>query len=341
VLDSPWRRGRFPILCFHGVSTDDEHECYPGFFLTPDMFRAKLNALRSLDANVLPLKEALRRVAAGNLPERAVVLTIDDGFYGAYREGAPILAEFGYHATVYLTTHYIHHRRPVFDNMCGYLLWKSFGRELRWDDVLAEPVVLGPGNHSTVRDAIECYARSQSLDSAEKDTLLADLADRLGIDYERLRRRRMLHLVSPDEIRSWPNVDFELHTHRHRVSRNKTVFRQSIQRNAEELRWITGRECRHLAYPGGVYAAEHPEWLRELGIETAVTCETGFATADSSPLLLPRVMDTAHLNVLEFESWVTGVAGLLPHRRYPVDATQFEGEEALFVSRPLTLGASA
>lgn len=341
VSDSRWRRSRFPILCFHGVSTGDEHECYPNFFLTPGMFRAKLELLRDLDAKVLPLEEALRRVEAGTLPHRAVVLTIDDGFYGAYRVGAPILAEFGYPATVYLTTHYIHHRRPVFDNMCGYLLWKSHGRELRWDGLLPEPVVLGPDTRAEVQNAIERFAAVRRFGSEEKDALLASLAGRLGIDYEALRQRRMLHLVDPDEMRSWPNVDFQLHTHRHRMSHNKAVFRQSIQRNADELRRITGRVCRHLAYPGGTYSAEHPEWLRELGIESATTCETGFVSVKSSPLLLPRVMDTSSFSMAELGSWVTGVAGLFPHRKYPIDETQFEGEEALPVSRPRTLAAAA
>ena len=328
LLDSRWRRHRLPIVCFHGVSTADEHECYPGFFLPPSVFRAKLQILRSLDVNALPLGEALRRLHDGTLPPRAIVITIDDGFYGAYAVGGPMLADFGFHATVYLTTHYIHHDRPVFDNMCGYLLKRSYGRELVWPRVLEAPVVLGLQSDLQVRTTIMAYARDRQLDSARKDLLLAELADLLSIDYEDLRRRRLFQIVHPDEIATWQDVDFELHTHRHRVSRNKAVFRDSILRNRMELKQITGRESRHFAYPGGTYLPEHTQWLVELGIQSAVTCESGLATRNSSFMLLPRIMDTARLSIEEMESWVTGLAALLPTRSYGRDDSQLENPAA-------------
>ena len=58
-------------------------------------------------------------------------------------------------------------------------------------------------------------------------------------------------------------------------------------------------------------------WLRELGIETALTCEAGLATKDDDPLLLPRLVDSTGLTRLEFDAWLSGVASLLPMRKAP------------------------
>lgn len=327
ILHSNWRQQRLLILCFHGISTADEHRCFPEFFITPEEFRRKLELMRKLSLSVLPLDEAITRLTSGTLPQRSAVITLDDGFYGTYVNGAPILDQAGYPAAVYITSHYIHRDWAPFDIMCRYLLWRACGSELRWKRVFDEPVQIAPDSIMPLYRVIYEYSQENRLDSFLKNELLRDLAGRLCIDYEDLRRRRILQLVRPDEMRSWRTADFHLHTHRHRVSRNKDVFMESIRRNREELRAITGRESRHFAYPGGAFLPEHGDWLRELGVESAVTCETGLAGPNSDTMFLPRIMDTSHVRLEELESWMTGFGGLLPVRRYPMDWSQFEGEE--------------
>ena len=327
VLNSKWRQRRLAVLCFHGVSTADEHECFPNFFITQEILRQKLRLIQQLDMTVLRLSEAVERLKTGTLPKRSVVITIDDGFYGAYAKGAPVIAEFGYPATIYQTTHYVNYNRPVFDNMCSYLLWKGIGSELRWDGVLDSPVRLDSSTRFSTMEKIAQHALTRRLTSVQKDELLAELAAKLGIDYDALCRKRMFHLVNPDEIRSWDNVEFELHTHRHRVARNKALFTEQLVRNARELQRITGRESRHFAYPGGAYLPEFPAWLRELGLKSATTCVSGMATAGSDPFLLPRIMDTSGLSIEELGGWLSGAAALLPVRSYPLDTSQLLQEE--------------
>ena len=68
--------------------------------------------------NVLPLSEAVNRLQHGTLPDRAVVITFDDGLHDFYSVALPILESFGYPVTLYLTTYYVEFNRPVFDPMC-------------------------------------------------------------------------------------------------------------------------------------------------------------------------------------------------------------------------------
>ena len=78
---SRWRRRQLLILAYHGVSLDDEHLWEGALYLSPETFRSRMRALKSFGAAVLPLGEAVERLYAGDLPDRAVALTFDDGAY--------------------------------------------------------------------------------------------------------------------------------------------------------------------------------------------------------------------------------------------------------------------
>src|SRR6185369_7025985 len=81
-----------------------------------------------LGCNVLGLEEALQRVYTGDLPERSVELTFDDGCYSFYRKAFPLMKEINLTCTVYLSSYYSGFNSPVFDVMCSYLLWKGGNR---------------------------------------------------------------------------------------------------------------------------------------------------------------------------------------------------------------------
>ena len=92
------------ILCYHGVSLADEHEWNPTLYISPRTLTRRLDALRRLGCTVLSLPEAVDRLYAESLPQRAVVLTFDDGYYDFKAKALPLLEERRYPATVYVTT---------------------------------------------------------------------------------------------------------------------------------------------------------------------------------------------------------------------------------------------
>ena len=101
---SAWRRRRLLILAYHGLALEDEHEWNPSLFFSREAFARRLAILRELGATVLPLDEAVTRLADGTLPERAVCLTFDDGNRDFLEVGVPLLATHDFPATVYVTT---------------------------------------------------------------------------------------------------------------------------------------------------------------------------------------------------------------------------------------------
>ena len=328
VAGSRWRRRRLLILAYHGVSLDDEHLWQGSLYLSPETFRSRMRVLKSSGAAVLPLGEAVERLYADDLPDRAVVITFDDGAYDFYARAFPVIREFGFPVTLYLTTFYTEFNRPVFDTFCSYLLWKGRRaaldlKELNGADSRVE--LSDDAARAAALSALRNFAAEQKLSAEEKDELLRRVARGAGVDYDELAARRVLHLVNPAEVRELAaaGVDVQLHTHRHRTPNVHELFRRELDDNRAVLRQLTGRDdAVHFCYPSGAYERAFLPWLAEAGVRTATTCETGYATRESEPLLLPRLLDVSSLSDLEFEGWLTGVSAALPRRREaaPADA---------------------
>lgn len=321
LRDSAWRQQRLLILCYHGISLDDEHEWNPMLYMSPERFHGRMRRLRDGGYNVLPLAEAVRRMYDGTLPPRAVVITFDDGTHDFVVGALPILAEFGFPATVYLTTYYCRLQRPVFDTTFAYLLWKAGAAEFDGSGLVADGGPVRAANHEervALMLRVRTYADARGLTGEGKDALLRLLAERAGADYGAVAQRRLLHIMSPEEVAALPRdlVDVQLHTHRHRAPRQEEPFRQEIRDNRREIVGLaeTDTAAEHFCYPSGYYESRYLPWLRQEGVVTATTCVPGIASPRHDPLLLPRLVDTMNVSDVVFDAWLTGAAAWLPRR---------------------------
>jgi peptidoglycan/xylan/chitin deacetylase (PgdA/CDA1 family) len=321
LLESRWRQERLLILCYHGIAMEDEHLWRPPLYMPSAVFARSLELLQESRCVVLPLAQALTRLYAGNLPPRSVAITVDDGGHDFYRIGFPLFQKFGYPVTVYLTTYYSEYNRPVFDPALSYLLWKAGGRLLAWPRVFPAPVRLDAGGLAEATQRIQEHCRREGLSGRQKDGLLAELASRTGLDYAALCSRRLLTLMTAEEVRevAAAGVDIQLHTHRHRVYRQKDKVLRELDDNQACIHAMTGSHARHFCYPSGGYLPEFIPWLREWGVESATTCEPGFASRTSDPMLLPRLVVVPALSEIEFQCWLSGLAAFLPRRPHRPD----------------------
>jgi peptidoglycan/xylan/chitin deacetylase (PgdA/CDA1 family) len=316
VRESRWRQRRLLILCYHSLALDDENQWRPGQFLAPGRVRDRFEMLRRDGYHVLDLGEGLERLRRNDLPPRSAVLTFDDGTYDFHKLTFPLLKEYGFPATVYQTTYYCSRRVPIFSLICSYMLWKKRDALLAASPsigIAQEVALSSPESRGlAIRQVLE-FADRRHLSAEQQNDLAAELARRLGIDYEELLRRRIVQLMTPDEISELgaAGIRFELHTHRHRTPRDRTLFEREIRDNREAIEAMTKTRPLHFCYPGGDYDMMFLPWLAEQGVISATTCEPGLASSDSQPLLLERFIDTTGQTELEFESWLTGVRGLL------------------------------
>jgi len=313
---SAWRRRRLLILCYHGISLTDEHEWNPAMYLSPDVFEQRLRLLERLRCAVLPLGEALERLYRRDLPDRAVVLTFDDGYFDFQERAYPRLAARGYPATVYLNTMRCEHNRPIVNLTLSYLLWKGRGQTLDGADLPG----LEPARHELrtgaqrlrVWEALRTGMERERLGLAQKDALVRSVAERLGVG-DGPERARVLTLLKPAEVTqlSSRGVDFQLHTHRHRTPEDPARFLEEIVENRKRIEAMTGKPATHFCYPSGVVRRGYFDVLEGAGVESATTTQRGSATASTYRLLLPRFVDSNEVGDANFEAWLTGVGSWL------------------------------
>lgn len=323
VSKSRWRKNRLLILCYHGIALDDEH-LWSSLYVSSQHLRKRFLFMKENNYTVLPLDVGLQLLNDGQLPPKSVAITFDDGFYDFFKIGAPLLKEFNYHATLYLTTHYCMSRLPVFPPMIMYLLWKGAGQTLDTDGLTAgrRKIFLEKDNPSlrlSLFSQMEQHARDTNLDADRSDMLARVLAGRLGIDYDGLVGRRILTPMTPEEVRSLDGGDIsvQLHTHTHRAPTEKSLFLKELQDNARAITSMRPNDAAptHFCYPNNSYDSRHITWLKETGILSATTGEPQLVSRTSNPLRLPRLIDVMGKTELEFEGWLSGVSVLLPVRK--------------------------
>jgi peptidoglycan/xylan/chitin deacetylase (PgdA/CDA1 family) len=318
---SRWRSDRLLILGYHGVSQDDEHLWNPELYVSPRQLRSHLELITAQGFQVLGLEEGLSRLYAGSLPERALCLTFDDGTVDFYRIVHPMLREFGFPVTLYLTTYYCLTNKPVFPPALSYILWKGRERMAPYPAALntAEPMDLRTAaGREAAHGRIWDFAEARKCSSAEKHELLAEVAAAVGYEFDAMLARRIHHLMNPAEVAevSRAGADVQLHAHRHRRPLDRDLYRREIRDNRQSIEQITNRTPVHFCYPSGRTHPKFLEWLVEEGVRSATTCAAGIAGPRSNPLLLPRLICDSRVKPLEFTSWLSGAAALIPRRRH-------------------------
>jgi peptidoglycan/xylan/chitin deacetylase (PgdA/CDA1 family) len=319
VADSAWRRRRLLILCYHGVALENEDAWCPDLYVSARHLERRLQLLRRNRCHVLPLGEAVSRLYRGDLPERAVVLTFDDGYYDFLERAWPLLQSYDCPATVYLTTGRVDHNLPNVNLLISYVLWGSTRGAFEGEGLPGlhgQYSLRSQADRERLTQLVIEGIRARDMSESGRDAIARVVAERAGFAYDALVERRILTLLRPEEVRalSRRGVDFQLHTHLHRTPEDPEAFVRDVLVNQDRIRAMTGTLATHFCYPSGNYRAPYIPVLRRHGVESATTCDPGVATAGCDPMMLPRFVDTSGVSDIVFESWVTGLAACLPRR---------------------------
>jgi len=321
IANSGWRSRQLLILCYHGIAMGEEYGSHDYMFLPADTFERRLAILKAFDANVLDLGEALRRLKHGKLPPRSVAITFDDGWADFYVNAYPALRKYGFPATVYQTTYYCLNNRPVFFFALRHVMWKRRGQVFDSHGCEFLPAIVDlrtEHSRALLFEHINQYFRNKNLSGKEKDDAVAEFASVVGFDYDELKRQRLFHLMTPDEVRDIAagGIDVQLHTHRHRTPLNRESFIREVSENRQHVAELTGKNhLVHFCYPSGAKQPNFLPWLREAGVQSATTCDQRYSSQEDDPLLLPRLLDQFLLSDREFEAWLTGFMAFMPRRK--------------------------
>jgi len=303
------------ILCYHGIALEDENAFRASLFVSPQTLRKRLSILARYQVPVLDLETALTLQNEGKLPRGATVITFDDGFYGVYRHGLPLLEEFSFPATVYIATQYTLEHAPVFRLAVQYMFWKTSKRSLDPEGLglsrIGVASLLNETEKEQISSDIEDFGEFHC-NKEQRAALAQELAKRLDVDYSKICASRVLTLMNPEEIRAMAaaGVNIQLHTHHHRFPEDESAARE-LAENRAVLEPVVGKALSHFCYPSGIWSKKHWPWLESAGISSATTCEPGLNFRDTPRLALKRFLDRDDLSDIEFEAEISGFAELL------------------------------
>jgi peptidoglycan/xylan/chitin deacetylase (PgdA/CDA1 family) len=161
-----------PILMYHEIAGPSQTRSQ--LAVPPGNFASQLGYLHDAGFQTITagtLAESMNG-GAGRLPERAVVLTFDDGFADFYQQALPLLARYGFTATLYVTTGWVQDAGPL---PAG----ERPGQMLCWSQV-AEVAAAGIeiGAHSRLHPQLDQLPRKQLRE--ELRVSKAQLEDQLG-----------------------------------------------------------------------------------------------------------------------------------------------------------------
>lgn len=238
--------------------------------------------------NVLPLPDAIARLAVGRLPPRAICITFDDGYRSIHDLAMPVLNEFGLPATVFVSTAYLDSGTMWNETIADAV------RRLPDGAVDLSGTGLGMREVRTSDDRRnllnELTAHAKYLPPAERQAL----TERLTVMVGGGRADKLM--LTPEMIRTMAAQRFEIgaHTVSHPIltSLSDEAARHEIEQGKRDLEAITGTPVRYFAYPNGKVGKDfderHKEMVRNAGFTAAFSTEVGPAVRGRDLFQLPR-----------------------------------------------------
>lgn len=294
------------ILCYHGVWLGNDGFTGDAMFMRPAAFARRMQLLRQWGYPVISLDEAIACRSSGRqTPPNAVVITIDDGWYGTYRHMIPVIRQHALPATLYCDTANLLAGDDVPHVMTRYLKAIAAAQPSRHHPFDAECEVL----YRRGTDLME--TREFRRDGAER------LASRLGVDIASYRDARAFQYMTPAELRDahGNGLSVELHTHNHTIGdMSVSAIAEEIRLNRAALSEILAKPAesfRHFCYPSGRASAAAAANCSGIGLASTTTTEQGLAWPGAPLHLLPRLLDNENHTEIEFEAELSGFADIL------------------------------
>lgn len=297
-----WARSRGPgnvlILGYHRVGNGDPDPF--GLGVSARHFAEQMEVL-GRSARCMALGDAVRGLAEGILPPRAVAVTFDDGYADTLHTALPVLERQGVPATVFVTT--------------GFL-----GTEFWWDE-LARTVLAGWGPENrrdpgTVRlttggrthewrlepgrDRRAAKNRRRVLEEMSGILLTAPPAARAAALRD-VRRWAGLPAAGADDPRALtdeelkrlaasPLIEIGAHGDSHAMlgTLGLAEQRREVGKSRETLQALTGAVVTSFSYPHGSLSRETVEIVGDTGFTAACCSREDVAVTGKNPLTLPR-----------------------------------------------------
>ena len=272
------------ILIYHQVLDQ------PDFMREGEVDKTAFNwqmTLLSKYFNVMPLHEALEKLANDTLPPRATCITFDDGYANNFTNALPILLANKLSATFFIAS--------------GYL---DGGR--MWNDSVIESIRI---MQSTDLNLTGIGLRNYDISTPEKKAQASlDILQHLKHLLPEIRTQHTGYITSlvkelPENLMLTSDQLVKLHesgmeigghtvTHPILAKLSPDAVRQEVSDNKKHLEQLLNTTLRFFAYPNGKpdrdYLPDQVQLVKECGYLAAISTQVGLADKQNDRWQLPR-----------------------------------------------------
>lgn len=288
ALSPAGQSARLTILIFHRVLPAPD-PIFPGE-VDVAQFDAICGWIRGWH-HVLALDDAVRRLAEGRLPSRALAITFDDGYADNHDLALPILQRHGLTATFFIATGFLDGGRMWNDTVVESIR-RTSAAQLDFSGLGLPGVgMFATDNWEAKRRAIETVlGQAKYLETQQRLDLVGRLARKVGA---RLPDDLMM---SSDQVRALHRAGMGIgaHTVNHPILANMddAGALAELRQGRASLQALTQSAVPLLAYPNGRperdYSAHTVRLARQVGFSAAVSTAPGAAMQHTDLFQLPR-----------------------------------------------------
>lgn len=285
---------RLSVVMFHRVlpATDP---LFPGE-MTHDRFDAVCAWLAAW-FNVLPLDEAVLRLRAGSLPDRALSITFDDGYADNHDIALPVLEAHGLCATFFVATGFLDGGRMWNDTVVESVR-RCAGSVLALGDLGLPGIdVLALDTVASRRSAIAALLGAiKYLPPGQRQVAVDGVAQRAHAALPTTLMMTSAQVVAL--ARAGMQVGAHTVSHPILASLDDDAALQQMQQSKSALEGLLGQPVHSFAYPNGRpgrdYLPRHALLARQAGFTLAVSTAPGAAGATDDVFQLPRFTPWDH-----------------------------------------------
>ena len=252
------------ILAYHRVaslSPDTHRLCIPA-----DRFREHVRYLAE-HCTPMPLEELVLAARAGTLPERAVAVTLDDGYLDALTTAAPILAEHGVPATFFVNSERLDEEHEAWHDVVERVLMSSarlppvLEMRLAGEDIRLE--VTTPDER--LRALMTLHGALLPMSAEERAEALERLAAWSGLELIPRQDHRVLLGAEVRALSRLPGCSIGSHSARHLLlpGHPAEVQRAELRDCKQTLEALIGQPVRSFCYPFGEHSAALADIVRQ------------------------------------------------------------------------------
>ncbi|HEX5069598.1 MAG TPA: glycosyltransferase [Vicinamibacterales bacterium] len=295
---------RAAVLMYHKIA--DLPSDRRSLALAPDHFRAHMAHLQRHYVP-MPLEEVARRSREGTLPDKAVAVTLDDGYLDNLRAACPILDEHDVPATFFINTLDLDRKNEFWGDVLERIFFEEPSLPGRIDVVLGGTRIWMPTDTPQNREAA-WRAVSGPFYPAREDQRRAYLqliVDWSGLPVQPRETHRRMTTGELLELAKHGRHTIGAHTTHHLALTDHPpeIQRHEMADNKAALERLLGRPVLTFAYPYGIHDAVTIAAAAATPFVCAVTVNPGLVRAGADLMTLPR-LEVPLKDVTVFEAFL-------------------------------------